>query len=461
MTSSPDGAAQLVARHAEAFRIAAAGHLKKRPIDFDGLVASLAEALERTTGAVFARHYRIRAEAAWSEGRVESTLESYDRLAAIDTLTDEEMARVESARVAVRSNPPLLERGDEDEKAWILRRATLVAQLHQSLEEAFERRDEGVVGLAGWEDAARAYRSAVELMYPDEFWRQVDRLRQGDGTAIDSALAFLEADPWCFRSGYVKETLLRLLTRHSLSDDHAMRVARILLNGVDVGDRREFWFQCRLARHVASPALRRALFERLHGSDRGVARRALWMLTTIRRPRFTATDITRARELILEGTKGSEDEGWTSSEWTVRLAWRFWSREWESELVDAALAGGERQDQALRLLARVRPVQFDETDRRELASVLLRVVDNGGDESWFEHLAPKVDTPELHFELERRLEQSDRDIRRRASWAKNSILRARTRQGEQAPDANLSDAVAEPVAGQDSTTDAIRPLDSP
>lgn len=92
--------------------------------------------------------------------------------------------------------------------------------------------------------------------------------------------------------------------------------------------------------------------------------------------------------------------------------------------------GRSTPDQALRLLARVRPVQFDETHRRELASVLLSVVDNGGDESWFEHLAPKVDNPELDFELERRLEQSDRDIRRRASWAKNSILRARARHGE-------------------------------
>ncbi len=451
VVSSKEAADRLIARHAETFRAAAAVHLAGHPIDYDELVASLDEALERTTLVVHAGHYRQRADAAWSEERFESALELYGRLGAIDALTDEELARLERSRLSVRSKPPLLERGDEDDKEWILRRAALVRQLHQRLEEAFERRDEGPARVAAWEDAARAYREAIELMYPEEFWRQVDSLRQHEGTAVDPALTFLEADPWCFRSGYAKETILRLLPRHSLSNDQVARVERVLLHGVDVGDRREFRFHCRLARHVATPEFRRALFERLHGTDVGVARRALWMLTTIRRPRFAAVDITRAQELVLAATRGSEDENWTSSDWTGDLASRFWSPEWESELLGFALADGERRDQALRLLARVRRTRFSDEQRDGLGGLLLDVVDNGGDESWFEYLAPRVDTASLRSELERRLEHEDGEIRRRARWAHNSIRRALERQGERAPDADLRDAVTGPVADIDST----------
>ena len=451
VASSKEGADRLIARHAEAFRSAAAVQLAGAPIDYDGLVSSLDEALERTTRVVHAGHYRRRADAAWKEERLESALELYGRLGAIDTLTEEELARLERARLSVQSKPPLLERGDEDDTEWILRRAALVRQLHQRLEEAFERRDEGPAGVAPWEDAARSYRAAVELMYPEEFWRQVDRLRQKDRTAVDPALVFLEADPWCFRSGYVKEALLRLLPRHSLSDDQIVRVEGILLHAVDVGGRREFRFQCRLARHVARPELRRALLERLHGPDAGAARRALWMLTTIRRPRFASADITRAQDLILEATRGSGDEDRTSSNWTADLAWRFWSPKWESDLVGLALADGERRDQALRLLARVRRIRFSDEQRDGLGRLLLHVVDNGGDESWFEYLAPRVDTAHLRSELERRLEHGDGEIRRRARWAHNSIRRALEREGERAPDADLRDAVTGPVADDEST----------
>lgn len=55
------------------------------------------------------------------------------------------------------------------------------------------------------------------------------RLRSGDDTAIDPALLFLEADPWCFRSGYLKESLMRALASGVSLSGYRRRIHRVLI----------------------------------------------------------------------------------------------------------------------------------------------------------------------------------------------------------------------------------------
>src|SRR5258706_13851436 len=67
--------------------------------------------------------------------------------------------------------------------------------------------------------------SALEAAYPPNFWADFERLRSGeDLTALETAIEFLEADPYFFRSGYVKEKLLRYVRSYVLAPEHAYRL---------------------------------------------------------------------------------------------------------------------------------------------------------------------------------------------------------------------------------------------
>ena len=87
-------------------------------------------------------------------------------------------------------------------------------------------------------------------MISNEPWDLVAQVQRGDPTATDLALDYLEADPWAFRTGYMKERLLRGLGRAPLSSSQRVPVGRILLHNVDVGARMEFPEVCRLAHRV-------------------------------------------------------------------------------------------------------------------------------------------------------------------------------------------------------------------
>ena len=81
-----------------------------------------------------------------------------------------------------------------------------------------------------------------------------------------------------FRSGYVKEELLRRLKNLRISQDQIQRVNEAILGVVDKKDCREFRRYCQLARKIGTPEFQRALRERLLSPDAGVRRRAQWVL---------------------------------------------------------------------------------------------------------------------------------------------------------------------------------------
>jgi hypothetical protein len=89
---------------------------------------------------------------------------------------------------------------------------------------------------------------------------------------------FLEVDPWFFRSGYLKQKLLRALKGAVLTPDEVVRLTDVFLVVVDSRDRREFKEYCRLAAKVGATELRNGLTARLEASDEQVRRRAIEML---------------------------------------------------------------------------------------------------------------------------------------------------------------------------------------
>lgn len=129
--------------------------------------------------------------------------------------------------------------------------------------------------------------NAIEAAYPPGFWEHYDRLKNGDARGVDMAIDFLEADPWFFRSGYIKANLARFLKHVTLSKQQVRRLEKVLLKIVDERNTQEFRNYCRLACVIATPALIEALKERL--TDERVPRRlrATWMLSTIEQNRMS------------------------------------------------------------------------------------------------------------------------------------------------------------------------------
>jgi hypothetical protein len=110
--------------------------------------------------------------------------------------------------------------------------------------------------VGAWHASANGAFAAIQAAYPPGFWDDFRRLRSGDATALETAIAFLQADAWFFRSGYVKAQLIRFVNRCELSDEQAERLRQVVMHAIQGRDRREFRRYCRLARRISTPGFR-------------------------------------------------------------------------------------------------------------------------------------------------------------------------------------------------------------
>lgn len=132
-----------------------------------------------------------------------------------------------------------------------------------------------------WEQTAQLFHRALDEVYTDEFDANRRNLRHGDPKALEPAVQFLEIDPWCFRSGYFKQDLIRHILRYQLDELYQARLTKVVLNAIDSRDRREFRYYCRLAKKVQSAPLKREIEKRMSSADAAVRRRAGWVLSKL------------------------------------------------------------------------------------------------------------------------------------------------------------------------------------
>lgn len=135
-----------------------------------------------------------------------------------------------------------------------------------------------------WSEAAALFHRAVGEAYPPNFWDAFQQLQKRNTEGLEIAISFLEADPWFFRSGYIKADILHLicaLPKTNISPEDQSRLQRIVIAAVDFRDRREFRWYCKLARKVVSRSLITQLEERLSHADSNIRRRARWALSAV------------------------------------------------------------------------------------------------------------------------------------------------------------------------------------
>jgi hypothetical protein len=103
-------------------------------------------------------------------------------------------------------------------------------------------------------------------------------LRRGDTSRIEVLIRFLEADPFCHRSGYVKADVINSLTRLELDRSQRDRLRAVLFEAVKKPALREFRKYIRLARYLDDTALRSDLATLAQSSSEPGARNASWVL---------------------------------------------------------------------------------------------------------------------------------------------------------------------------------------
>jgi hypothetical protein len=156
--------------------------------------------------------------------------------------------------------------------------------LHAAIHQTFRLRSRDARSRREWEQACAAFHSYVSPMY-SYLERACTVERYTDKKLLEFAVCFLEVDPWFFRSGYFKESLLTRLKRSDLGEDARRRLRMVLLSSVDRRGMREFKYYCRLAAVIGDQDLVAALEAVGEREGSPSARKAGWMLQRIRQKR--------------------------------------------------------------------------------------------------------------------------------------------------------------------------------
>jgi hypothetical protein len=111
----------------------------------------------------------------------------------------------------------------------------------------------------------------------------LERLRQGDRSAMETLLNFLEADPFCHRSGYAKAKIINSLTTRDLDSPARQRLRTVLFAVIEQPTRREFRRYIRLARYLDDRQLRSDLAAVAASGRAPAARHATWIQQELER----------------------------------------------------------------------------------------------------------------------------------------------------------------------------------
>jgi len=134
-----------------------------------------------------------------------------------------------------------------------------------------------------WGVASRRFFAGFDrLAFPGGLEKTMKLLPQNALDTIESAIRYLEVDPWFFRSGYIKADLLRDLRHAPLKEEQRIRLQKVILARIQGEDRREFRHYGRLARVICDPDFEQAVTELAVASTESTSRHARWVLAQLR-----------------------------------------------------------------------------------------------------------------------------------------------------------------------------------
>jgi hypothetical protein len=155
----------------------------------------------------------------------------------------------------------------------VAERAERLAELHADLHKAFDRRSERPDGRDAWLRATERFNEAYAEFY-GPYPAVVRGIHDGHRDAMAEGLRFLAADPWCFRSGYLKADLMDAFANTRVPPDLVDRLQAIVVRRVTHPEPRLLRSAAHLASNVWSDALRERLEALALDGDAAVAERA-------------------------------------------------------------------------------------------------------------------------------------------------------------------------------------------
>lgn len=140
-------------------------------------------------------------------------------------------------------------------------------RLHKLLHELSDLRwrTQKAEDIARWENAVRVWKEYSGFGEDTKFYFFESRdflsaLASGDADAKESAIRFLEFDPYYYRSGYIKSKLLVRLKNIKLSASEVKRLQKVICNAiVSQPPKCEFKYYARLLKNVGTPEFRQKL----------------------------------------------------------------------------------------------------------------------------------------------------------------------------------------------------------
>ena len=141
-------------------------------------------------------------------------------------------------------------------------------RLHKSLHELSDLRwrTQKAEDVARWENAVRAWKEFSGFGYPEmKFYFFENQtflavLSSGETDAKESAIKFLEFDPYYYRSGYIKSKLLVRLKQLKLNASEIKRLQKVVCNAIlSPLPKSEFKYYAGLLKNIGTPEFRAKL----------------------------------------------------------------------------------------------------------------------------------------------------------------------------------------------------------
>ena len=141
-------------------------------------------------------------------------------------------------------------------------------RLHKSLHELSELRwrTGKAEDIVRWGNSVRAWKEFSGFGYPEmkfyffENQTFLAALSAGDAEAKESAIKFLEFDPYYYRSGYIKSKLLVRLKHIKLTASEIKRLQKVVCNAIlSLLPKSEFKYYAGLLKNIGTPEFRAKL----------------------------------------------------------------------------------------------------------------------------------------------------------------------------------------------------------
>lgn len=140
---------------------------------------------------------------------------------------------------------------------FIQENSAALSKLDYALKTATKtRRENPDLYLKALADFKEAYN---RLAFPGGLDHGLQRLKEYDPSAIESAIAYLMVDPYFFRSGYIKRDIAKIIKKAPLTQEQIMLLQDCLFNAIQHPPRQEYREYCRLARKVDDEKFRKRI----------------------------------------------------------------------------------------------------------------------------------------------------------------------------------------------------------